>query len=93
MNFLQLTIARFKSKSPSYFQKLQSFGMWLAGSAGAGFGALKIVPDNLPSWVSLALSYSFVAGAFLAGTAKLTTTDPNLQQDVVNKPDSEATNG
>ena len=93
MNKLQLTIARFKSESPSYFQSIQKFGIWLTTASGAGFGAIKMIPDSLPGWVSMTLSYMLVAGAVLAGTAALTTTDSNLREDVVTKNDKEATDG
>lgn len=80
-SWFQIAYERYKSESPLFFRKVQRFGAWLLAAGTTGRLGVMAIPGN-PAWVTLIFEYMIVAGTVVVGTAKLPTTNKELQQTV-----------
>lgn len=71
MKFLTELWNRLASNSPSFFKKLQYFGLYLTG-IGGGLIAIPGIPEK----ISAIGGYLLTAGAVLSVVAKLPVTNP-----------------
>lgn len=72
MNFFTELKNRWASSSPIFFKKLQSFGLYISGVAGAVL-AIPSIPDNIQTIAG----YVLTAGAVLTAVSKLPVKDPD----------------
>ena len=77
--------ARLTLPSPSFFVKVQRFGLFLTGLSGLLLGLNMEFPGaNIPPVVNDIAGYCAVIGMVITGIAKLTVSDP---EDLAKKMD------
>jgi hypothetical protein len=78
--------ARLTLPSPSFFVKLQRFGLFLTGISGLLLGLNMEFPGaNIPSVINDIAGYCAVAGMVITGIAKLTVSDPVALDEKLDK--------
>ena len=78
--------ARLTLPSPSFFVKVQRFGVLLSGLSVLILGLNSEFPGmNIPPVMNDIAGYCAVSGAIITGIAKLTVSDPVALDEKINK--------
>lgn len=81
--FLQIALARLKSKTPTFFKTLRTAALWIGAACIAVITIQHTMSLFLPPNVEKYLGYAAMLCAGIAGTATFTSTVP--PENTINK--------